>query len=90
MSGAPRYVLGSDEAEIARLDGQATAIALPTRLLLQIAGISPGMRVLDLGSGLGHVAFALAELVGSEGLYSASTRTSGCSASRSRAAPPRT
>jgi protein-L-isoaspartate O-methyltransferase len=67
MSGAPGYVLGSDEAEIARLDGQATAIALPTRLLLQIAGIGPGMRVLDVGTGLGHVAFALAELVGPEG-----------------------
>ena len=67
MSDAPGYVLGSDEAEIARLDGQANAIALPTRLLLQIAGIGPGMRVLDVGTGLGHVAFAVADLVGPEG-----------------------
>jgi SAM-dependent methyltransferase len=67
MSSPPRYVLGSDEAEIARLDGQASAIALPTRLLLQMAGIGPGMRVLDLGTGLGHVAFAVTELVGPEG-----------------------
>jgi SAM-dependent methyltransferase len=60
-------VLGSDEAEIARLDGQAAAIALPTRLLLQLAGIGPGMRVLDVGTGLGHVAFQVGELVGPEG-----------------------
>lgn len=67
MSTPPRYVLGSDEAEIARLDGQAAAIALPTRLLLQIAGVGPGMRVLELGTGLGHVASMAAELVGPEG-----------------------
>ena len=67
MSDAPAYVLGSDEAEIARLDGQAAAIALPSRLLLQIGGIGPGMRVLELGTGLGAVAFQLAELVGPEG-----------------------
>ena len=68
MTGArPGYALGSDEAEIARLDAQASAIALPTRLLLQIAGVGAGMRVLDLGTGLGHVAFQAAELVGPEG-----------------------
>jgi SAM-dependent methyltransferase len=67
MTEPPGYVLGSDEAEIARLDGQASAIALPTRLLLQLAGIGVGMRVLDLGTGLGHVAFQAGELVGPEG-----------------------
>jgi SAM-dependent methyltransferase len=61
------YVLGSDDAEVARLDGQAAAIAPPTALLLQAAGIGPGMRVLDLGTGLGHVAFMAAGLVGPEG-----------------------
>lgn len=64
---APEYVLGSDDAEIARLDGQAAMLAPATGLLLRAAGIAPGMRVLDLGTGLGHVAFALAELVGPEG-----------------------
>ena len=63
-------MLGSDEDEIARLDGQATAIELPNGCCSDRRDQS-GMRVLDLGSGLGHVAFALAELVGSEGLYSA-------------------
>lgn len=64
---APRYVLGSDEAEIARLDAQAASLAQATALLLRAAGIAPGMRVLDLGTGLGHVAFAIAELVGPGG-----------------------
>src|SRR3954454_5405161 len=67
MSSATGYVLGSTEPEIARLGAQAAAIAPPTALLLQAAGIGAGMRVLDLGPGLGHVAFAVAELVGPEG-----------------------
>jgi SAM-dependent methyltransferase len=62
-----RYVLGSDDAEIARLDHQAAAIAGATAAILPAAGIGPGMRVLDLGTGLGHVAFELAELVGPDG-----------------------
>jgi SAM-dependent methyltransferase len=36
-------------------------------LFLRSAGIAAGMRVLDLGTGLGHVAFQLAELVGPTG-----------------------
>jgi hypothetical protein len=35
----PEYVLGSDEAEIARLQTQAAMIAEPTALLLQRGGI---------------------------------------------------
>jgi SAM-dependent methyltransferase len=67
VSTSPRYVLGSDAPEIERLDRQAAAISAPTRLLMETAGIGPGMRVLDLGSGLGHVAELAAELVGPEG-----------------------
>jgi SAM-dependent methyltransferase len=64
----PLYVLGSDEAEIGRLDAQAAMSAPATRLLLGVGGrISPGMRVLDLGTGLGHVAFEVANLVGPRG-----------------------
>jgi SAM-dependent methyltransferase len=66
MTG-PEYVLGSDEAEIARLQTQAASIAEPTALLLKRGGIAPGMRVLDLGTGPGDVAFQLAELVGADG-----------------------
>jgi SAM-dependent methyltransferase len=61
------YSLGSDPQELQRLDRQAEAIARPTAMLLQAAGIQAGMRVLDLGTGLGHVALQLAELVGPEG-----------------------
>jgi SAM-dependent methyltransferase len=61
------YVLGSDAVEIERLDRQAAAIAGASDALLRAAGIGPGMRVLDLGTGLGHVAFQIAEMVGPEG-----------------------
>jgi ubiquinone/menaquinone biosynthesis C-methylase UbiE len=61
------YVLGHDSDELARLDRQAASIADATRLLLQAAGVARGMRVLDLGTGLGHVARMIGELVGAEG-----------------------
>jgi SAM-dependent methyltransferase len=63
----PEYALGSDDAEVVRLDHQAASIAGASEALLRAAGIGPGMRVLDLGTGLGHVAFQLAALVGPEG-----------------------
>jgi SAM-dependent methyltransferase len=63
MSEPTRYVLGSDDAEIARLDGQASSIAGATQALLRAAGIGGAMRVLDLGTGLGHVAFLVADLL---------------------------
>ena len=61
------YSLGTSDSEIARLDAQANTIATATALLLRSAGIAPGMRVLDLGTGIGHVAFQLADLVGAAG-----------------------
>ncbi|MGH9142734.1 MAG: class I SAM-dependent methyltransferase, partial [Vicinamibacterales bacterium] len=60
-------VLGSDQPELARLDRQAASIEAPTRLFLGAAGITPGQRVLDLGTGLGHVARLAGELVGPTG-----------------------
>ena len=62
-----KYVLGNSPEELARLDRQAEAIARASRLLLQSAGITSGMRVLDLGTGLGHVARIIGELVGPGG-----------------------
>ena len=67
MTEAQPYSLGTSESELARLDAQAASIAAPTALFLKSAGIEPGMRVLDLGTGLGHVAFQVCELVGSAG-----------------------
>jgi ubiquinone/menaquinone biosynthesis C-methylase UbiE len=66
-AAAGNYVLGASDPEVARLDFQAAWLEGPTRLLLREAGVGPGMRVLDLGTGLGHVALAAAELVGAEG-----------------------
>jgi SAM-dependent methyltransferase len=63
----PKYALGSDDTEIARLQTQAALIAEPTTLLLQRGGIRPGMRVLDLGSGPGDVAFQVAKMIGPNG-----------------------
>jgi ubiquinone/menaquinone biosynthesis C-methylase UbiE len=60
-------VLGNAADELARLDHQARNIERPTRLILQAASIGPGMRVLDLGTGLGHVAMMAGELVGANG-----------------------
>jgi ubiquinone/menaquinone biosynthesis C-methylase UbiE len=39
-----------------------------TERLFQAAGLAPGMRVLDVGSGAGDVAFLAAELVGPDGV----------------------
>ena len=61
------YVLGSSDQEIERLDRQSASIEAATRLLLRAAGITPGMRVLDLGTGIGHVAMLVADLVGPQG-----------------------
>ena len=63
MSERTAYVLGSDDAEVARLDGQAYSIAGATEALLHAAGIGGQMRVLDLGTGLGHVAFMVAGML---------------------------
>jgi SAM-dependent methyltransferase len=63
MSEATAYVLGSGDAEIARLDAQASSIAGATEALLRAAGIGGPLRVLELGTGLGHVAFQLTELL---------------------------
>jgi SAM-dependent methyltransferase len=64
---AVRYQLGSDRAELERLSLQGRALAPATRTILEMAGIRPGMTVLDLGSGAGDVSFLAAEMVGSEG-----------------------
>ena len=63
----PAYVLGHSEFELGRLARQERLIGHVTREYLQSAGISPGMRVLDVGSGTGSVAFLVAEFVGPSG-----------------------
>lgn len=58
------YQLGHDAEELARLEYQARIFVPATRTLLEAAGLREGMRVLDLGSGLGDVSFAVADIVG--------------------------
>ena len=65
--GQTEYQLGHDPAELDRLNEQGGLLAPATTMLLQAAGIGPGMRVLDLGSGPGDHAFAVARLVGPDG-----------------------
>jgi SAM-dependent methyltransferase len=66
-TSARAYVLGHREQELARLDAQARRIEPATRLLLRASGIAAGARVLDLGTGLGHVAQLVGELIGPNG-----------------------
>ena len=47
---------------------QARLVDPTTRRFFVASGIAPGMRVLDVGSGAGHTAALLAELVGSQGV----------------------
>ena len=61
------YALGSTDAEHERLIRQASRLAPCTERFLCQAGIGPGQRVLDLGSGVGDVAMLAARLVGPSG-----------------------
>ncbi len=65
------YLLGHDEAELRRLEHQAAMLAPATELILRMAGLEPGMRVLDLGTGTGDVARIAASLVGPTGSVTA-------------------
>jgi ubiquinone/menaquinone biosynthesis C-methylase UbiE len=62
-----RYPFQSSEDERRRLIAQAGLVAPLTERLFEKAGITSGMRVLDIGSGSGDVALLAARFVGSEG-----------------------
>jgi len=61
------YALGYTNSEHDRLIRQAARIAPTTERLFREAGIGPGQRVLDIGSGMGDVAMLAARLVGPTG-----------------------
>src|SRR5579864_6413172 len=61
------YLLGNADAEHERLIRQAVRLAPVTERFFREAGIGPGQRVLDLGSGVGDVAMLAARLVGPSG-----------------------
>jgi predicted O-methyltransferase YrrM len=63
----PEYALAQRDAEFERLGRQAARDDGLTERLFRAAGIGPGMRVLDVGCGAGHVSALAARLVGHKG-----------------------
>jgi len=63
----PIYIQGRSESETQRLILQALIYDANTRRFLQDAGLTTGMKVLDVGSGARDVAFLAARLVGPTG-----------------------
>jgi ubiquinone/menaquinone biosynthesis C-methylase UbiE len=78
------YALGHSSRELDRLSFQGTVFAPYTRQVLTEAGLTAGMRVLDVGSGSGDVSFLAAELVGSNG-YVVGVDRSAAAVERARA-----
>jgi protein-L-isoaspartate O-methyltransferase len=62
-----QYALGNTEAEHERLTRQAAQFEPITERLFQAAGVGPGQRVVELGSGAGDVAMLVARIVGPSG-----------------------
>ena len=70
LHASPRdatYTLGRTSHETTRLIEQSRIYGESTQRLCKRAGITDGMRVLEIGSGAGDVALTLAELVGPAG-----------------------
>ena len=67
MSDDLEYVLGTDDAELARLGFQHQVWAAHTSRAWERAGFRRGDRLLDIGSGPGYGTLDLARLVGPDG-----------------------
>ena len=65
--GASTYTLGHSDAEVQRLLLQARIYDDHTEHALRVAGLRPGMRVLDVGCGPGDVSIVASRLVGPTG-----------------------
>ena len=72
-AAATTDVLGHADIEIQRLLLQGRLYNDHTEHALRLAGLRPGMRVLDVGCGPGDISFVAARLVGPAGPCSAST-----------------
>ena len=66
-SDASTYTLGHSEAEVQRLLLQGRIYNHHTEHALRVAGLRPGMRVLDVGCGPGDVSIVASRLVGPTG-----------------------
>jgi len=71
------YVLGTADTEQKRLVLQASILRGWTEMFFLAAGITRGMRVLDVGCGMGDVAVLAAEMVGPSGSVIAIDREAG-------------
>ena len=67
MTESQTYPLGYSEVEARRLEQQAALYKELTEDVLRRAGLCAGMRVLDVGCGVGDVSLLAAELVGEKG-----------------------
>jgi SAM-dependent methyltransferase len=63
----PDYVLGTSDAELARLGLQHQLWRAQAYALWERAGFGPGQKLLDVGAGPGYTTLDLAELVGARG-----------------------
>jgi ubiquinone/menaquinone biosynthesis C-methylase UbiE len=61
------YAMGSTDRERQRLMKQGAVLRGFTETALRAAGIAPGMRVLDIGAGVGDVSLLASDLVGAQG-----------------------
>ena len=59
MISVSEYLLGHADPELEHLQLQACCLEGPTRRLVKECGIEPGIRVLDVGSGVGVLNHAL-------------------------------
>lgn len=64
----PQYIFEHSMQETEQLQLQARALLPATRSFLEKAGVTAGLKVLDVGSGAGDVALLAADLVGPSGL----------------------
>lgn len=81
------YVLGRTPAEHHRLNRQGRLLSKVTQHFLQETALAPGMRVLDVGSGIGDVALLAARAVGKSGqVVCVDTDRSALSVAKERAA----
>ena len=85
----PAYVLGHTDRELSRLKVQARLVEPATRQFFSEAGIEAGMRVLDIGSGAGDVAFLAAEFVGASGEVIGTDKSAAAIAAATRSAQER-